>query len=671
MDSNYVDDLDDEVEGGDTAEVSALGESEELKDEVVLRRINKNLKSAEDHAGKWRTIATQCYDYYAGNQWSVEDKAKLVEENRPAIVFNRTVRIINAVAGLELQNRKEVCYTARQQGAAISSEILTGAATWVRDNCDAEDEESQSFKDSLICGMGWTETRLDYEVDEDGAILVERVDPLEMRADPNATKRNLDDALWVARIKYYTKAQFRRLWPKESASFESGLESYSKGMQPHDATEAPYYRNDQSSGHKDTDQVRVVQYQEYLREKFYRVEDHQTGEIVSFTEDEFRRIKPLVDKQGLKYVQQYRRKYYQYFATSSKILDKGPSPVKGFTFRCITGLFDRNNNVYYGLMFLMLDPQMYANKWLSQILHIINSNAKGGYFYEADAFANPQKAEQEMSKPNSMTRVNPGGLPKIQRKEPPAYPDGIDRLLNYAMSAISDLVGVNLEMLGVANRDQPGILEHQRKQAGITVLADFFDALRRYHKEQGRILAEFILEYISDGRLIRIAGSELGKYVPLFKEELSFKYDIVVDDSPSSPNQKEKTFAIITSLIPTLLEAGIPIPPELLDYAPLPAQLVEKWKKLMAQPPSEQEKKKEEIRMTLAEQEVKSKEVKIKSEEAKLKSQEKTDVETLSKTVLNFAKADKEQVMADKEESASRREQQIADLQAAFALVNS
>lgn len=664
MDSNYIEDEKESVQ-----EDEVLGR-DQLADDEILRRINKNIKASEDHNSNWRTLAKQCYDYYAGNQWSVEDKSKLLEENRPVIVFNRTVRIINAVAGLELQNRKEVCYTARQQGAAINSEILTGAASWVRDNCDAEDEESQSFKDALICGMGWTETRLDYEVDEDGAILIERVDPLEMRSDPNATKRNLDDAAWVARIKYYTKAQFRRLWPKEAAAFESGQDSYPKGDQPHDATQAPYYRNDQSSRESDNDKVRVVQYQEYVRERFYRVEDDQTGEIASFTQEEFAKIRPLVEQKGLKYVMQYRRKYYQYFATSAKILDKGPSPVKGFTFRCITGLFDRNNNVYYGLMHLMLDPQMYANKWLSQILHIINSNAKGGYFYEADAFANPQKAEQTMSKPNSMTRVNPGGLAKIQKKEPPNYPEGIDRLLNYAMSAISDLVGVNLEMLGVANRDQPGVLEYQRKQAGITVLADFFDAFRRYHKEQGRILAEFILEYISDGRLIRISGSDLGKYVPLFKEQLSFKYDIVVDDSPTSPNQKEKTFSILTSLIPTLLEAGIPLPPDLLDYAPLPAQLVEKWKKLINQPPNEQEVEKENIRMDLAKLEVESKDIENKERQAKIQSQQKSDVETVSKTVLNFAKADKEQVLADKEESASRREQQIADIQAAYSLMN-
>lgn len=659
MDSNY-NGVTPESDNDDFLESDAT-ESDNMDDDVVLRRIHQNIKKSENHLGIWKTQAKICYDYFAGEQWSPEDKAKLLDENRPAIVFNRTVRIINAVAGLELQNRQEVCYSARREGAAISSEILTGAAQWVRQTCDAEDEESQAFKDCLICGMGWTETRIDYEVDEDGAILIERVDPLEMRFDPNATKRNVDDAQWVARVKYYTKRDFNRLWPDEAQSLDQGLESFSKSIQPHDATEAKYYRQDQSPGDKETDKVRVIQYQEYVKEKFYRVEDPETGEIESYSQSEFSRIRPIVNRLNLKYVEQYRRCYYQYFVTN-KILNKGKSPVKGFTFRAITGLYDRNQNVYYGLMHLMRDPQMYANKWLSQILHIINSNAKGGYWYEAGAFANPQKAEQDISNPCKNTRLNEGGLAKIQLKQGPPYPEGIDRLLNYAMTAISDLVGVNLEMLGVANRDQPGILEQQRKQAGITVLADFFDGLRRYRKEEGRILAEFIIEYISDGRLIRISGDDLGRYVPLMKEQLSFKYDIIVDDSPTNPNQKERTFAVITALIPVLLEAGIPIPPDLLDYAPLPASLIEKWKKVINEPPSKEQQEREQLKMQLAQLEAESKQADIKSQQFK-------DLETNSKTVLNFAKADREQVLSTGDAVKTKREQQVAELKLALGMV--
>lgn len=564
------------------------------------------------------------------------------------MVFNRIPRVINAVAGLELQNPQEVCYYPREKGDLAASDILTGASNWVRESCDAEDEESQAFKDMLITGMGFMEARLDYEADPDGMIILERLDPLDILYDPSSQKRNLDDAAWIARQRFYSKKDFFELWPEAEDETSLQFEADPKGMQPHDATLAPWYINDQSSEieRHDADEVEVIQYQYWVRETFYRVE-LMTGEVQEFEPSEFRSRRKEIMLVAKRYLKQYRKKYKQMFIVGDYILEQGDCPINAFTLRAMTGLVDHSKGIWFGLVQLMKDPQRWANKWLSQTMHIVNSNAKGGYFAETDAFEDNRQAELTLAS-TSITWLNEGGMTKIQKKEPPLFPAQIDALLKYAISSISEIVGVNLEMLGMSNREQSGKLEYERKKTGVTVVADFFDALRRYRKEMGRVVADMIIEYISDGRLVKIVGDGLGQYVPLFKSEVDFKYDIVVDESPYSPDQRAQTFETLVTLFPAIQEAGIPLPQELLDYAPLPAQLIASWKKEIqeSKEPNPAAQKEEELRMALAETELKLKQAEAALKEKEIATEEVDALEKQTKSALNIAKAGHETALA-------------------------
>ena len=81
-----------------------------------------------------------------------------------------------------------------------------------------------------------------------------------------------------------------------------------------------------------------------------------------------------------------------------------------FTFQCITAERDRNKGTWFGLVRLMRDPQMWANKWLSQILHIVNSNAKGGVMIEEGALTDKRQFEESFAKPNAVSWVPNGTL---------------------------------------------------------------------------------------------------------------------------------------------------------------------------------------------------------------------------------------------------------------------
>src|SRR5215831_1345324 len=174
----------------------------ELTPEQLLIRIKEWWRIDYPPAKKWHKEARLDFDFRAGEQWPEEDKKYMEDaQKRACLVFNQIDPVIDVVAGSEITNRQEVRYVPRQVGDAPVNETLTEAARWFRDECDAEFEESAAFADAATCGMGWTETRLDYEDNPDGDPKIERIDPLEMVWDNIAKQANIGDARRIFRVR--------------------------------------------------------------------------------------------------------------------------------------------------------------------------------------------------------------------------------------------------------------------------------------------------------------------------------------------------------------------------------------------------------------------------------------------------------------------------------------
>jgi hypothetical protein len=144
-----------------------------------------------------------------------------------------------------------------------------------------------------------------------------------------------------------------------------------------------------------------------------------------------------------------------------------------------------------------------------------------------------------------------------------------------------------MEMLGMKDTAQAGVLEYQRRQAGVTILAPLFDSLRRYRVAQGRMMLKVIQTYLADDRLIRIVNADQVRYLPLNRDLVMGEYDVIVDEAPSSPNAKDRNFAIIQSLWPMLQGVMNPeIAGEIVTYSPLPETLASKIREGLAAPQS-------------------------------------------------------------------------------------
>lgn len=651
------------ADGYNSTASSADDDARPSDSEALFNRLVKSYKKDIQHVAKWRKEAREDFEFYSGDQWSPDDKILLESQKRPAMVFNRIAPMVNAVVGSEINNRREVQFYPREVGDALQNEVLTAAGEWFRDETNAEDEESNAFEDTVITGMGWCDTRLDFECNPDGAPKIERLDNLKMVWDCNARKPNLEDAQHLFMVHDdMTFAEAEELTGVDDRELLHAGWVYGdtdNDGEPHRNDPDTRYTKEARDNDDYKDKCCVVEARWFEKQPYYRGADlMDQSKIREYTKEEYKIASERFP--GFKAVLQHKKVLKRAFL-GSELLGKPDEPLvppgRGlFGWECITGYPDKVKKQFYGIVRVAKDPQRWSNKFFSQVMFLLNSQSKGGIMAERGVFEDDRQAEASWAKADGITYVKAGGLSgeRIQPKPVAQFPTGFFTLFQESKEAINQVTGLSPEFIGTREVDQAGVLENTRKQSTLNLLASLFNSLRRYRKRQGQVLLYLIREHLSDGRLIRIVGDDKARYVPLTKADVgAAEYDVIVDDSPTSPNEKDRTWGIIMALVPFIKEQLTPdIMLELLRYSPLPASMVAKLQEKAKQaaeeaaqtpPPPSPEEIKAKTMMQKGQMDMQSKQMDLQAQGQKTAmelqaTKAKTDMQTEASGIDLFIK---------------------------------
>lgn len=567
----------------------------DMDDTDVVAHVRQRIRDFERFASDWRSEARDSFEFASGRQWSPEDESYLKEQNRPPVTFNRVGKFIDAVVGTETNNKMEWKYSV----SGVQSTAAVDLTTQVVRQLTAENVEGETtlaFRDMLICGYGWTDTRMDYVESMEGRLTEEHVDPFYVAWDPKANQRNLTDARWVARVKDYSEQELEEEWEGSTGKIAEGgdilIDSEAGPSALMDRGEYDF-----SGMGEDDDAIdrpskyRVICYQEMSVKDVIVTTNPLNGGVETLEPEKFvevqRRLMGL--GQTVQSFARAKKRVWNIAYVCGPVLLAPVEEIPCRTLEPMTGKWDRNKRYYYGMVRAARDPQLWENKFRSNIMHAISSAGKG-VMVEEDAIAQNdwRKFENDWSRPDRIKRLAAGAISqgKIKAPDPVPLPAGLAELMASSAAAVPDVLGLSPEFLGLAGRTQSGVVERSRRQAGLAVISEYFQSRREHIKRTGRIKLAFVLAYIPDWVFVRIGGEQATQVLPQLRRADFAQYEIKVDEAPVSPDQKAEVWQDILQIAPALIPMGLP--PQFwvaaLKYSPWPASLVSQLEQAISQP---------------------------------------------------------------------------------------
>lgn len=567
---------------------------------VIAKQFKKHKDITQSRLNKQYSNTKKCQAFYAGDFMSYQDRIDFVsvrgDKKKALVKFNKVKPYVNGVKGFMAQNRTRPKYEARIESDKIQ-ELFSGYANaisgYCRDNANADQIETQQNGDMLINGYGVTENALSYgegyaTSEADGEIIKARLDPLAVGWDPHAKATNLLDRRWDYHAREYNLDDAKTLFSRDNPEdFEAADNDRDESV---DYEYFPYGGNYDKIApvewtNKDENMVKIYFYQWYDIEPYYKavnplfkIADQQTAQTVDiylqmlakdYEDESFDpRAEILVFGKELKgeleeyfgdmldEVFEFKRKvFYEAVISGESVFTAFKSiSQQGFTRQFKTGDYDSANQIWTGMVNSMMEPVLYYNKALTELMFTIAANSKGGVMYEEDAIDDIDTFEANYAKTDGNVEVASGAISgrKIEAKAKPQMPTGLNDVIGLSNQAVTDVNGFDPTFMGSREfANDTASFQRQRIKQATSLLACYFDAATLYQKVDARIMLDLMRVFVENNQnmSIRVIGEEgQAIFMQLQMKQISAEYDVVISEAPLTVQDKQEQAQILINM---------------------------------------------------------------------------------------------------------------------------
>jgi len=470
--------------------------------------------------------------------------------------FNRIRRITNMITGYQRQHRKSTVCTPIENSDEMTSNQFSKILMWDDQKNHVLETISDAFDGAVTTGMNLLSVWMDYRNDPvNGDLAVDNVAFNGYLIDPYFKKMDLSDCNSIWTRKYLSRNQVKSLvpgregeilemrgWGNRDGKFQFMPESYNYGMQDLLTYDEFWYLD--SRKQKLLCDVQTGETMEWRGQDEDLQDFLRTYPQIHTLEQEIQTVKLAIVVQG-------------------KVMYHGPNPlgIDRYPFVPVWAYYEPQMSDFpwrvQGVVRGLRDAQYLYNRRRIIELDILESQITSGFMYKENALVNPKDVFLQGQGRGLALKANAQPGVDVMKIEAPQIPPSMIQLSELLGKEISEVSGVNEELLGSAQDDKAGILGMLRQGAGLTTLQGLFDNLDYAQKMLGDIRISLIQSNWTPGKVQRVIGEEPS---PQFYNRAFGKYKAIVEDGLNTSTQRQMQFAQLLQL----RELGIPVPAEIL-----------------------------------------------------------------------------------------------------------